>query len=64
MKFLFDQNFDRRLLRPLHEAGHDVTVVSVDYAPGIPDREVLAIAHREGRILLTFDKDFGELAIH
>jgi hypothetical protein len=31
-------------------------------APGTPDREVLARAQREGRALVTFDKDFGELA--
>ena len=27
------------------------------------DEEILAFAHREGRILVTLDKDFGELAI-
>jgi len=63
MKFLFDQNFDRRLLSPLLAVGHDVTVVSKDYAAGLPDREVLAIANAEGRILLTNDRDFGELAV-
>lgn len=63
MKFQCDQNFDRRLLQPLRDAGHDVTVVAIDYPAGIPDREVLAIAHREQRILLTFDRDFGELAV-
>jgi len=31
-------------------------------APGASDREVLVRASREQRILLTFDKDFGELA--
>ena len=31
-------------------------------APGSSDQEVLARASRERRILLTFDKDFGELA--
>jgi hypothetical protein len=31
-------------------------------APGMPDPDVLAWAAREHRILLTFDKDFGELA--
>ncbi|HKN26804.1 MAG TPA: DUF5615 family PIN-like protein [Roseiarcus sp.] len=31
-------------------------------APGATDPDVLAWAAREGRILLTFDKDFGELA--
>jgi predicted nuclease of predicted toxin-antitoxin system len=30
--------------------------------PGAADAEVLAWAARDGRILLTFDKDFGELA--
>jgi predicted nuclease of predicted toxin-antitoxin system len=31
-------------------------------APGATDREVLAWAAREQRVLITFDKDFGELA--
>ncbi len=30
--------------------------------PGSPDDQVLALAFAEGRIVLTFDKDFGELA--
>ena len=32
------------------------------FAPGSADRDVLARAVREKRVLLTFDKDFGELA--
>src|ERR1700674_5331695 len=63
MRVLCDQNFDRRLLPIMRHHGHDVTVVALDYPPGLPDRQVLAIAHREGRILLTNDRDFGELAI-
>lgn len=31
--------------------------------PGIRDDAVLVLAHAEGRILLTFDKDFGEMAL-
>jgi len=27
------------------------------------DEEILEWAHREGRVLVTLDKDFGELAI-
>lgn len=27
------------------------------------DEAILAVAHREGRILITLDKDFGELAV-
>jgi hypothetical protein len=30
-------------------------------APGCPDAEIVAWAAREARIVLTFDKDFGEL---
>jgi predicted nuclease of predicted toxin-antitoxin system len=42
-------------------AGHDIVWVRTA-APGISDPDVLAWAARESRILLTFDKDFGELA--
>lgn len=63
MRLLLDQNFDRRLLLPLRQAGHNVTVVSINYPPGIPDREVVVIAQREGCLLLTHDRDFGELII-
>jgi predicted nuclease of predicted toxin-antitoxin system len=43
-------------------AGHDV-IWSGDWEADPGDDEILAIAHREGRILVTLDKDFGELAI-
>jgi predicted nuclease of predicted toxin-antitoxin system len=33
-------------------------------APGISDTNVLARAHTENRLLITFDKDFGELVFH
>ena len=62
MKFLLDQNVERRLVSFLKNLGHDVKVVSIDYPAGILDQEVLSHAHKESRILLTNDKgDFGEL---
>ncbi len=62
MKFLFDQNIERRLAALLRNLGHDIKIVSVDYPPGILDDEVLAHAFKENRILLTNDRsDFGEL---
>src|SRR5688572_13804751 len=62
MKFLLDQNAERRLASFLHNLGHDVKVVAVDFPPGIPDEEVLAHAFKEQRIVITNDKgDFGEL---
>lgn len=45
----------------LEATGHDVVWVRLA-APGAADAEVLATALRERRVLLTFDKDFGELA--
>jgi predicted nuclease of predicted toxin-antitoxin system len=42
--------------------GHDVVWAGAwDEDPG--DEEILAFAHREARVLVTLDKDFGELAI-
>ena len=42
-------------------AGHDV-VWSGDWPEDPGDEEILATAFREGRVLVTLDKDFGELA--
>ncbi len=63
MKFLLDQNADRRFAPYLRIIGHDATVVSIDYPRGLPDREILAIAVREGRVIITNDPDFGELVV-
>ena len=52
MKFLADENFSRPGLEALRKAGWDAFSIA-DSCPGISDDE--------GRVLLTFDKDFGEL---
>jgi len=61
MRFLADENFPGDAVLALTAAGHDVAWVRVD-GPGSPDTDVLRRAVEEGRVLLTFDKDFGELA--
>jgi predicted nuclease of predicted toxin-antitoxin system len=62
MKFLLDQNVERRLASFLKNLGHDIKAVGIDYPAGILDQEVLSHAYKESRILLTNDKgDFGEL---
>lgn len=61
MRFLANESFPGSAVTMLEGAGHDVVWVRIA-APGISDPEVLAWAVREARILLTFDKDFGELA--
>jgi predicted nuclease of predicted toxin-antitoxin system len=61
MRFLANENFPGTAVTALRAAGHDVVWVRT-LAAGSSDREVLAWAAREIRILVTFDKDFGELA--
>ncbi len=63
MRFLLDENAEFRLAAFLVERGHDVTSIAHDYPGGLADHEVLAIARRESRILITNDRDFGELII-
>ena len=61
MRFIADENFPGAAVSDLRTAGHDVTWIRTA-APGMTDPEILALAMRELRIVLTFDKDFGELA--
>jgi predicted nuclease of predicted toxin-antitoxin system len=63
MRFLANENFPLDPVEALRTAGHEVAWVRSD-APGITDVEVLAWAMRDQRIMLTFDKDFGDLAFH
>jgi predicted nuclease of predicted toxin-antitoxin system len=58
---LLDQSADGRLVAYLSSLGHDVTRIARDHPPGLPDQEVLDIAYRERRILITHDRDFGGL---
>jgi len=60
LKFLADECCDTGLVVSLRKAGHDVMHISEEKA-GVTDEVVLFDAYNEGRILLTEDKDFGEL---
>jgi hypothetical protein len=61
VRFLANENVPGDAVTELRRAGHDVAWVRTD-APGSRDEDVLARAVRERRVLITFDKDFGELA--
>jgi predicted nuclease of predicted toxin-antitoxin system len=61
LRILANENIPGQLVEALEQAGCDIDWVRRS-APGISDQEVLARAVRDGRVLLTFDKDFGELA--
>jgi predicted nuclease of predicted toxin-antitoxin system len=61
MRILANENFPGEAVAALRARGHDVAWVRTD-APGSSDVQVLERAQREHRIVVTFDKDFGELA--
>jgi len=61
MHILANENFPGDAVTALRQRGHDVAWVRTD-APGSSDWQVLRLAQAEGRVLITFDKDFGELA--
>ena len=60
MKFVADENVDLPLIARLRKDGHDVYAV-IEMSAGISDDEVLTQANQRGVVLLTGDKDFGEL---
>jgi predicted nuclease of predicted toxin-antitoxin system len=62
VRFLADESCDYGVVKTLRTAGHDVAAV-VEDSPGTADREVFARSRREQRVLLTEDKDFGQLAV-
>jgi predicted nuclease of predicted toxin-antitoxin system len=62
MKILLDTCIAADIQQKLEEAGHDVFWAG-SLSPDPGDAVLLARAHDEGRVLVTIDKDFGELAI-
>jgi predicted nuclease of predicted toxin-antitoxin system len=60
MRFLGDESCDANITRALRQNGHDVLMVA-DVSPQAEDSEVIRLAMEENRILLTEDKDFGQL---
>jgi len=60
VRWLADECVDAALVSRLRGAGHDVSYLA-EVASGATDATVLRRAHDEDRLLLTEDKDFGDL---
>lgn len=60
MNFVADESVDQPIVTHLREAGHTVLAI-IEMEPSISDQAVLEIANQQGMVLLTGDKDFGEL---
>lgn len=62
MRLLADENIPLETVRALRSAGHDV-YSATESSPGAPDVSHIERAIKEDRLILTFDRDFGELAV-
>lgn len=60
MNFVADESVDQQIVTPLRREGHVVSYI-VETGPGASDADVLESAKSKGAILLTADKDFGEI---
>jgi len=60
VRWLVNENFPAPSVVVLRAAGHDVLSIAESHS-GDDDTEVLALARQEGRWLVTFDRDYGEL---
>lgn len=62
MRFLADENVSRLVIERLRAAGFDVASIR-EMRPGASDKEVLNTANNEDRVLVTEDRDLGELVV-
>ena len=63
MNFLADEGVDRQIVERLRQSGHEVLYVA-EIEPSISDEEVLHWANEKNALLITADKDFGEMVFH
>jgi len=61
VKFKLDENIGRRGLELLKASGHDVMTVWDQGLRGVTDEELFQICAAEGRVLVTLDRDFGQI---
>ena len=61
MRVIANENVTGTVIRKLREQGHDVLSVK-ESMQGADDRLILECAENEQRLVITQDKDFGELA--
>ena len=62
MTFLADEGVDRQIVERLRLDGHQVAYVA-EMSPGITDEIVLMESRTSASLLITADKDFGELVL-
>lgn len=61
LRFLADENISSSLVRVLRKNDYDVKDIKEEKLFGIEDKEVLELAFKENRTVITHDKDFANL---
>lgn len=61
MKFLADMGVATRVVEWLRSEGHDAVHLREEDLQKLPDKDIFKKAVAEGRIVITFDLDFGEI---
>ncbi len=62
-RYLANENFPAMMVRLLREQRNDV-IHAAETLVGAPDERILHAAVEQDRVLLTLDRDFGELVFH
>ena len=60
MKFIADENIPLKVVKRLREEGLDITSI-IEIKVGMKDEEIAKLSEREKVVIITFDKDFGEI---
>lgn len=61
--WLADENIPSHAIAFLRQRGEDVAAIS-EISPSIADQQVLEMARAQGRIVLSFDRDHGDLVFN
>ena len=60
MKFLANENVPIASVNYLKSKGFEITSIGVD-DPGVSDEHIMSVAIDQGRTIITYDSDYGEL---
>lgn len=60
LRIVIDESVDYAIVNITKQNGFNVFAI-IDETPSISDNEVLSIANKQDALLITGDKDFGEL---